>query len=539
MYEAHFGLKRRPFASVPQVAQFFPAAAIESARSTLLRCIQRAEGAGMVVGPSGTGKTLLCQILAEQCRREFAVALLFGGGLSNRRALLQAILYELGRPYRGMDEGELRLALIDFLTVDDGRPEAMALIVDEAHTLPLRLLDEIRMLTNLAVAGQSKTRLVLAGAPVLEERLASPKLESFSQRMVARCYLEPLNRSETEQYVRAQLSAAGAVPGAVFIDEACRAVYRATEGVPRLINQVCDHAMLLAFAGGRAQIDAAGIEEAWGDLQQLPTPWSGENRSAVRSGVVEFGRLEDEPLAVGPVAAEQPAGEDSSPPLGESPISADGGNPVVRLEQIQQALADLEEDFEPAGAIGPEVELVFDECINPFSEPFEEETVLVDRYGAPGAAGPKKRPSIHLEPIPEQTLPPTYAAPAPGCESQDAYGDFGEDPYVGLQAAVDHAAQEPAATTPGPDLASGQSAGQEPVETADAECEAEWDEEPETVLLRRTQTVVQRDAQTLDDRDMILIEDGYEAVEAPHTRRVAVVRRQEYGQLFARLRKSC
>ena len=114
MYEACFGLDRRPFASVPQVSDYFPAEAIESARLTLGRCVERGEGAGMVVGPSGTGKTLLCRMLAKQfcdpsCDQScntMAVAMLSSGQLGTRRALLQAILYELGRPYRGMDEGE-------------------------------------------------------------------------------------------------------------------------------------------------------------------------------------------------------------------------------------------------------------------------------------------------------------------------------------------------------------------------------------------------------------------------------------------------
>ena len=137
------------------------------------------------------------------------MALLSSGRLSTRRALLQAILFELGQPYRGMDEGELRLALVDYLTAGEDCPQGMVLLVDEAHTLPLRLLEEIRMITNLVRDGQPAVRLVLAGGCVLEERFASPKLESFSQRIVARCYLESFNRTETQQYIRAQIDAAG------------------------------------------------------------------------------------------------------------------------------------------------------------------------------------------------------------------------------------------------------------------------------------------------------------------------------------------
>ncbi len=120
MFDGCFGLNRRPFPSVPRIDYYFPAGAIEGARTVLARSIQRGEGTGLVIGPSGTGKTLLCLLLAEQFRRSFQVAMLASLGVSTRRALFQSILYELGRPYRGLDEGESRLALVDYLTVAEG-----------------------------------------------------------------------------------------------------------------------------------------------------------------------------------------------------------------------------------------------------------------------------------------------------------------------------------------------------------------------------------------------------------------------------------
>ena len=200
MYEKHFGLCRRPFSSVVQVKEYFPAGAIEAARQNLIRCVQRGEGAGLAIGPSGTGKTLLCQLVADHFQGQFRVALLGRASMTTRRALLQAILYELGQPYRGMDEGELRLALVEYLTSAKQCPAGLLLLVDDAHALPLRVLDEIRTLTNISADGQPRVRLVLTGSGPLEEHLASPKLDSFSQRIVARCYLESLGAGETQQY---------------------------------------------------------------------------------------------------------------------------------------------------------------------------------------------------------------------------------------------------------------------------------------------------------------------------------------------------
>jgi type II secretory pathway predicted ATPase ExeA len=142
MYETFFKFHSRPFIPAPQINAYFPAAIIENARQTLSRLIERAEGPGVVCGPPGTGKTLLCLLLAEQFRERFSVVLLSCGRLKTCQAMFQAILYELGLPYRGMDEGELRLSLVDFLEPKSDGQAGLLLLVDEAHTLPWRLLDE-------------------------------------------------------------------------------------------------------------------------------------------------------------------------------------------------------------------------------------------------------------------------------------------------------------------------------------------------------------------------------------------------------------
>ena len=338
MHDGCFGLTRRPFASVPQVDDYFPAGAMENARTALTRCIQRGEGTGLVVGPSGTGKTLLCLMLAQQFQRSFRVAMLPSGRLGARRALFQAILYELGRPYRGMDEGELRLAVVDDLMAGDVDSRGLVLLVDEAHALPLRLLEELRLLTNLVRGDQPLVRLLLAGGSVLEERFASPKLDSFNQRLAARCYLDVFNRTETQAYIRHQITFAGGQAEALFCDETCQTVFQATGGVPRLINQVCDHAMLLSYVGGRQQVSPADVEEAWADLQQLPTPWNGEAKTeSTSSGVIEFGSLDD--------AADESAGTNASGAASE---------PALPALRISPALDDGESSSgEPARANSP------------------------------------------------------------------------------------------------------------------------------------------------------------------------------------------
>jgi type II secretory pathway predicted ATPase ExeA len=422
MYETYFNLAERPFASVPRIDHYYPAGVIDAARNTLTRCIERGEGVGLIIGPSGTGKSLLCQVLAEYFQTKHQVALLASTHLDTRRSLLQAMLYELNRPYRGMDEGELRLALVDYLTLSDDTAGGTLLLVDEAHHLPLRLLDEIRTLTNLTRAMQSAVRLVLAGNHVLEERFASPKLESFSQRISARCYLEAFQSEETQAYIWARIMVCGGgaagtpagsrAGGELFPPESCRMVHKATGGVPRLINQVCDHVLLLAYAAGVRRIEPAHVEEAWADLQQLPTPWNAPVTAPAGNGVIEFGGLDDAgdvPQIAGRISAaeddEQNANENDGVPAtavaatttGTITTEAVASAPAAlaaaptedetseQLEHIRKLLADVQAEFQPVAAAGPEVELVF-ETPHPFAEPFEEEEVIADRYASAAPA---------------------------------------------------------------------------------------------------------------------------------------------------------
>lgn len=527
MYEAYFGLNSRPFAPVSQAQQYFPAAAIEAARQTLIRCIQRAEGPAMVVGPSGTGKTLLCQVLVDHFKDSFQVVVLSSGRISSRRALLQAILFGLGRPYRGMDEGELRLAMVDYLTGDEHCPQDVLLLVDEAHTLPLRLLEELRMVTNLVCNGQPRIRLVLAGGPLLEERLASPKLESFSQRIVARCYLESFSRCETQEYLHAQTDQAGDSADELFSPEACQSVYQATDGVPRLINQLCDHALLLAYSAGRRQVDRAGVEEAWADLQQLPTPWNQQSRDdQAAGGVIEFGRLDDQHSEL-----DEPDDPDQQT-VKMLRVAPQPDEPAPELpqqvESIQQMLAELDQDFQPAGSIGPEVELVFDDSGDPFNEQFEEEEEVIVDGCASTCQSRGEEPSGVFRKDDGLRTEPSDAPTTSSIQQQRSAG-----PPKGEAASK----QQPV----GDDVAETAAAGSHPLQAP-----VHWSQEPETVPLHRRsrpeaveadETARPADKFEPKDGEMIIVEDGYDDDEAPQKRPTGRVRRLEYRQLFATLRR--
>ncbi|MEX2115233.1 MAG: AAA family ATPase [Pirellulales bacterium] len=378
MYEKFFGFTARPFLPAPRADRCHSTQLMECARQTLVRSIERGEGPGLLIGPSGTGKTLLCQLLAQEFADRFAVVQLTSGRLATRAALLQAVLYELGLPYRGMDEGELRLALVDFLEPREGGESGLLLLVDEAQTLPLRLLEEIRLITNLVRDGQPRVRVVLAGSPQLEERFASPKLSAFAQRLAARCYLDALDSQETAAYVRAEIKAVGGDPIQLANDDTLRSVYRASDGIPRLINQVCDHALVLASLGGSRVLSSEAIEEAWADLQQLPTPWSAGARATTEGGVIEFGQLDD---AADDVPEAIPFRSQSTKPLHLAPTEDLAG--AESGEDDERASACRGNSMLAGGTRSTrftEVELDFPEFGDPHTEQFEEEEVVLDRY---------------------------------------------------------------------------------------------------------------------------------------------------------------
>jgi type II secretory pathway predicted ATPase ExeA len=547
MYETFFKFHSRPFPSAPQTKTYFPAAIIENARSTLSRVVERSEGPGLVCGPPGTGKTLLCQLLAEQFQDRFAVALLACGRLKTCTALFQAILYELGLPFRGMNEGELRLSLMDYLEPKSAGHHGLLLLVDEAHTLPLRLLDELRMITNLVRDGQPRVRVVLAGASELEERFASPKLGSFSQRVAGRCYLEPLDSVETTEYVRAQIAAAGGDAARLVTDDALRSVYRATDGIPRLINQVCDHALILASLGGHQQLTSEAIDESWADLQQLPPPWSPASDSGGDAQVVEFGNLDDDSADLPEAIPFRGAPSKQGP----SPLHV--SEPEEQLDAIAEQLSTIENGGAPLAASGTEVELDFPEFSDPFGERFAEEEVVVHRYSsdveifadvprvsswegqqlgsmleAIDAAQPwqesPQQPNVRItQPVAEDATKPTAA-------QQSASSTFSpaSDPVLPEEPI-------PAAATAGLSGSAANMVGQDPGGTPE--------NGPTEELNSRTEPVVRPDDRSLDklagvasDRDVIVVEDDPTTV--PLTQPSgAEPRKPEFRQLFARLRR--
>jgi len=259
------------------------------------------------------------------------------------------------------------LTLLDHLLSSKQAPTELLLLVDEAQALPVTLLDELRVMTNLVHGGVPRVRLVVAGSPLLEETFAGPELESLSQRVAARCYLSAFSRDETAQFIRAQLYASGAAVDEVLRPEAWEAVFDATDGVPRLVNQLCDRAITVATAENCKRLDRRVVQEAWADLQQLPSPWqSSIEHGDTSESVVEFGGLADhvtiEPLSNVGVKIETDVVARQPPLKSESAVVAPADTHfTVSRNSVKEIVMD------PA---------------DPFGEAFDEEEVVLDNFAS-------------------------------------------------------------------------------------------------------------------------------------------------------------
>ena len=271
--KSFYPLATRPFMTVPRVGSFHPSPDATKALDGLIRVIRRAEGIGLLVGPTGSGKSLLLSCLRERIDGDYVVALLSGARICTRRGLWQSILSDLGEAYRDLDEEELRIGLVDRIRGLAATGSGLVVLVDEAHTLPRRLLEELRLLSGVVTAYPA-VHLVLAGTIRLEEMLGESDLEGIAQRIAVRGYLEALDYEETCRYVRTQMYCAGLDWDSRFEPECDAVVYSLTEGVPRLINQLCDQAIRLAEQRSADEVGKQDLAAAWEEIQNLPAPAS-------------------------------------------------------------------------------------------------------------------------------------------------------------------------------------------------------------------------------------------------------------------------
>jgi len=266
VYQSFYHLQREPFSISPDPSFLYASPAHREALAQLRYVVQERKGFAVITGEVGTGKTLLLRSLIGSAGPNVQTGYVFNPPRTTR-ALFESMAEELGIHLNGTENpaGELNRYFLSTYEKD----ATAVMIFDEAQSLSTELLEEIRLLTNMETSSAKLLQVILAGQPELNAKIDSPELRALRQRLVFRCSLEPLNESDTVSYISFRLSAAGA-DASPFTLSACRAVHGYAGGIPRLINVICDNAMLAGYASDRRTIDGTQIEEVAADLKLRP-----------------------------------------------------------------------------------------------------------------------------------------------------------------------------------------------------------------------------------------------------------------------------
>jgi general secretion pathway protein A len=251
MYKSFFHLVRNPFDLTPDPHCFVSTRRHNEALATLYYGVRWHKGFVVVTGEVGTGKTLLLRCLLRLLKesKDIAYAYVFNGRLSPTE-FLQYILCDLGLQVSGKNKSELLLDLGQFLVSRGSKKLTTVLIIDEAHLLSEDILEEIRLLSNLETPDDKLLQIVLVGQPELDDKLDSLGLRQLKQRIALRAQLAPLDIRETGEYIEKRLQIAGADlhGAAIFPEETAATVYQHSHGLPRLINTICENALIAAYA---------------------------------------------------------------------------------------------------------------------------------------------------------------------------------------------------------------------------------------------------------------------------------------------------
>src|SRR5580700_1038610 len=248
MYKAFFGFAENPFNMSPDPSFLFRSAQHEEALANLIYGVQSRKGFVVLTGEVGTGKTTMLECLRDFLgSQQMTYASLFNSRLTVGQ-FFEMIAYDFGLRCTRTSKTEVLFALNEMILERANLGRTTVLIVDEAHNLDWDVLEEIRLLGNLENRGGKLLQIILAGQPELDRKLEAPDLRQLKQRIVLRCNLEPFTANDTAQYINTRMEKAGMPGQTVFSQEIMTEIHVRAQGIPRLINAICDNVLLTCFA---------------------------------------------------------------------------------------------------------------------------------------------------------------------------------------------------------------------------------------------------------------------------------------------------
>jgi general secretion pathway protein A len=266
MYLENFKLRELPFRLSPDPQFLFLSRAHARAKAYMESTVWFTDGFVIITGEIGAGKTTLIESFLRQLDSDVVIAQINQTQVSAVE-FLQSVLVQFGFSPFKMKKAELIATLNSFIIEQYAAGRKVLLIIDEAQNLSLKVLEEIRLLSGIEATKEKVLRIILAGQPELNEKLDSPELVQLAQRVRLRFHLGALSKDDVRPYILHRLEVAGADGRQIFVEDTFHEIYKYTGGVPRLVNSLCDTAMMAAFTEERAEVSLADVASAVAELQ--------------------------------------------------------------------------------------------------------------------------------------------------------------------------------------------------------------------------------------------------------------------------------
>lgn len=266
MYLENFNLQEMPFSITPDTHFFYNESCHQEGLNVLLVSLRSGEGFIKITGEVGTGKTLLCRKLLNEIEDEFITAYIPNPFMSSR-GLYLAVAEELGVEEKSVSEHQLVKLITQQLVNIRAEGKKAVLCIDEVQAMPLGTLEAVRLLTNLETEKSKLLQVVIFGQPELDERLSHPSVRQLKQRISFSYCLSPLNKKNVKSYINHRMYVAGYRGKSVISSAGARELYRASKGIPRLINIICNKALLSAYGQGSAEVSRKHIRRAVNDTE--------------------------------------------------------------------------------------------------------------------------------------------------------------------------------------------------------------------------------------------------------------------------------
>jgi general secretion pathway protein A len=266
VYLEFYGLNEPPFAITPNPRFLYYSPKHREAFNHVLYGVRERKGFVQLTGEVGSGKTTLCRAAIDELGEGYTTALILNPSLEAGH-LIKAIAMEFGIDVKGLDKLETLSEINNFLLIENDEGRVPVVIIDEAQNLTNEVMEEVRLLSNLETENFKLVQIVLMGQPELRERINDPDLRQLRQRITVRYHLEPLSQPEIGQYIQHRLQVAGSKGAPYFSQPALWRIRRYTEGIPRLVNALCDKCLLAGFVNQRDRIDFHTVGRAIRELE--------------------------------------------------------------------------------------------------------------------------------------------------------------------------------------------------------------------------------------------------------------------------------